>query len=120
VANYFRAHGWETGQPVAVPATVSGNDIGSIIQLGYQPHSLLGTLGKEGITPDRKLPADLKAALLQYDQETGPEYWLGFNNFYVITRYNHSPLYAMAVYQLSEEIRAGYVDQQQALHEQMP
>jgi membrane-bound lytic murein transglycosylase B len=120
VANYFRAHGWETGQPVAVPATVSGNDIGSIVQLGYQPHSLLGTLSKEGITPNRKLPADLKAALLQYDQETGPEYWLGFNNFYVITRYNHSPLYAMAVYQLSEEIRAGYIDQQQALHDQMP
>ena len=54
------------------------------------------------------MPDELLAALISFDQEDGPEYWLGFNNFYVITRYNHSPLYAMAVYQLSEEIRNAY------------
>ena len=53
----------------------------------------------------KPLPADTLAALISLDQKSGPEYWLGLNNFYVITRYNHSPLYAMAVYQLSEEIR---------------
>lgn len=120
VANYFRAHGWETGQPVAVPAIVAGGDIEPIIKLGYQPHSTLVALREDGITPDRRLPDDLKAALIRYDQEAGPEYWLGFNNFYVITRYNHSPLYAMAVYQLSEEIRTAYIDQPQARHEQLP
>jgi membrane-bound lytic murein transglycosylase B len=45
------------------------------------------------------------ATLLELDGGSGPEYWLGFDNFYVITRYNLSPLYAMAVYQLSQEIR---------------
>jgi membrane-bound lytic murein transglycosylase B len=120
VANYFRAHGWETGQPVAVPAKAGGGDIEAIIKLGYQPHSLLSALREDGITPDRQFPTDLKAALLRYDQATGPEYWLGFNNFYVITRYNHSPLYAMAVYQLSEEIRTAYIASQQTRHEQTP
>ena len=50
--------------------------------------------------------ADDKAALLKFEQKDSDDYWLGLKNFYVITRYNHSPLYAMAVYQLSEEIAA--------------
>jgi membrane-bound lytic murein transglycosylase B len=48
------------------------------------------------------------AMLLELQGQEGPEYWLGFANFYAITRYNHSQLYAMAVYQLSQEIRARY------------
>jgi peptidoglycan lytic transglycosylase B len=108
VANYFHLHGWEPGQPVAVPARVAGTDIQSILDAGYEPHTPLSALQQHGITPERPLAVDLPAALIQYDQENGPEYWLGFHNFYVITRYNHSPLYAMAVYQLSEEIRKAH------------
>jgi len=62
----------------------------------------------DGITPIEPMPDELVAALLSLEQEDGPEYWLAFDNFYTITRYNHSPLYAMAVYQLSEEIRGAY------------
>ncbi len=108
VANYFRAHGWEAGQPVATRAEVSGDSYPAVLELGYKPNTVLDALRHEGIRPEQELPDTLTAALIQFDQQDGPEYWLGFNNFYVITRYNHSPLYAMAVYQLSEEIRSAY------------
>ena len=108
VANYFHAHGWEDRAPVAVRAEVSGDDYQALLELGYKPNTALHVMRHDGVTPVTEMPDDLEAALLAFDQQDGPEYWLGFNNFYVITRYNHSPLYAMAVYQLSEEIRAAY------------
>lgn len=108
VANYFREHGWEAGQPVAVRASVSGEAWKPVLELGYKPNTALDALRHDGVTPALPLPDSLTAALIQYNQADGPEYWLGFNNFYVITRYNHSPLYAMAVYQLSEEIRSAW------------
>jgi len=113
VANYFRAHGWQHGQPVATLAKVTGNDFHTVLKLGYKPNTVLDALRHDGITPVGDYPDDLVAALIKFDQEHGPEYWLGFNNFYTITRYNHSPLYAMAVYQLSEEIRSAYESRQQ-------
>jgi len=114
VANYFHAHGWTTGTPVATPAKVEGNDYQTILDLGYKPNTVLDAMRHDGITPATPLPDELLAALISLEQKDGPEYWLGFNNFYVITRYNHSPLYAMAVYQLSEEIRDAY---EESLHD---
>ena len=108
VANYFKQHGWQHGGVVATPATVTGDDYQTVLDLGYKPNTVLDAMRHDGITPATHLPDDLVAALMAFDQPDGPEYWLGFNNFYVITRYNHSPLYAMAVYQLSEEIRTAY------------
>jgi len=108
VANYFHVHGWQDRAPVAVRAEVSGDDYQALLELGYEPNTALHAMRHDGVTPVIDMPDDLEASLLAFDQEDGPEYWLGFNNFYVITRYNHSPLYAMAVYQLSEEIRAAY------------
>ena len=110
VANYFRKHGWQQGEPVATLARVEGNDYQTVLELGYKPNTVLDALRHDGITPVGDYPDELVAALLKFDQEQGPEYWLGFNNFYTITRYNRSPLYAMAVYQLSEEIRSAYQD----------
>ena len=57
-----------------------------------------------------KPSAEMPIKFLEYEQKEGNEYWIGFQNFYVITRYNHSALYAMAVYQLAEEIRSQYDD----------
>jgi len=113
VANYFKQHGWILGSPVAVRAAVEGEDYLPVLELGYEPNTVLDALRHDGITPLEPMPDELVAALLSLQQQDGPEYWLVFNNFYTITRYNHSPLYAMAVYQLSEEIREAY---EQSLH----
>jgi membrane-bound lytic murein transglycosylase B len=70
----------------------------ALAQRGYHPQ------------PGEAIPAAGAAegaTLVTLDGEAGKEYWLGYRNFYVITRYNHSPMYAMAVYQLAQAIRAG-------------
>jgi membrane-bound lytic murein transglycosylase B len=105
VANYLHEHGWDLGKTVALRAKVTGTRYNSVIEKGLKPEMSVKKLRMDGITPSKALPDNTLAALISLDQENGPEYWLGLNNFYVITRYNHSPLYAMAVYQLSEEIR---------------
>lgn len=110
VANYLKENGWERGGAVAVPAAASGDAIPTLLQDGLKPKRPWKELKKKGVVTQVNLSADTPAALIAFEQEQGPEYWLGLQNFYVITRYNRSPLYAMAVYQLSEEIRT--------LHEQ--
>jgi membrane-bound lytic murein transglycosylase B len=106
VANYFKQHGWRGGEPVAVPARVSGAAWPALVsrQLS-QPQSSVASLQARGVLPQEPVGRDQAAMLLEFEGREGPEYWLGFENFYVITRYNHSPLYAMAVYQLGQEIR---------------
>ena len=107
VANYLAGHGWRRGEPVAVPAAV-GDDY-SYEQLEWNelkvPDITLAELESRGFTPAAPQDSSLAAVPLRLDTEDGHEFWLGFNNFYVITRYNHSYRYAMAVYQLSELIR---------------
>lgn len=105
VARYLNEHGWQPHQSVASPAGVEGDGYQAYLDQGLLPAATLAELRKSGVTPEAPLPEDLPAALIRLEGENAPEYWLGFKNFYVITRYNRSPLYAMAVYQLSEEIR---------------
>ena len=104
ISNYFKRHGWIRGEPIASPATVSGTHIKALVDRGLKPHSSIKALQRQGVHPVDPLPAKTKAALIELEQKNGNEYWLGMNNFYVITRYNHSPLYAMAVFQLGQEI----------------
>lgn len=105
VANYLKENGWERGGGIAVPAAASG-DVEALLKDGVKPARPLKELKAQGVTTAAALDDAKPAALIAFQQEDGPEYWLGLQNFYVITRYNRSPLYAMAVYQLSEEIRA--------------
>ena len=108
IANYFSVHGWQKDGIVAVPARVSGEQYPALLEVGLKPSLPWADMKSRGVSTEVKLPDAAPAALFALEQESGPEYWVGLQNFYVITRYNRSPLYAMAVYQLSEEIRRLY------------
>lgn len=104
VANYFKVHGWERGGQVVVPARVKGRIEETRDKL--KPHTGIADLASQGVSPEVAVDNDAKATVITLEGKRGKEYWLGLDNFYVITRYNHSALYAMAVYQLSQEFDA--------------
>jgi membrane-bound lytic murein transglycosylase B len=105
VANYFASHGWRSGESVAVRARVSGS-AARAMKTGYDTSYSLSSLSRDGIAPVASLSGSGKVSLLELDAAGGYEYWLGLPNFYVITRYNHSTYYAMAVHQLAQAVRS--------------
>lgn len=104
VGNYFKKHHWQPGQPIASRVEVRGKRYAALLNNGLKPRWSLKELKQHGVILPKGLPADIKGALIKLDTEDGPEFWVGWKNFYVISRYNHSALYSMAVYQLSERI----------------
>jgi len=106
VANYLGRHGWRQGAPIAVPATVAGRAPPALLERGLEPSIPAGELTASGVALAAAVPASELVALLELDLEAGAvEHWAGFRNFYALTRYNPSKLYAMAVFQLAGEIR---------------
>ncbi len=108
IANYFRDHGWRSGEPVSVVATLANPDL-SRFDSTLALNETVQSLRDKGVEFEIDLPADAPAMLIVAEGKLGPEYRVGFNNFFVITRYNRSPLYAMAVYDLGQAI-AGLVN----------
>jgi membrane-bound lytic murein transglycosylase B len=106
IANYFIGHGWQTGQPAFVPA-VADPGAAPFVPEDFQAKYTLADLAARGYRPQQPGAPDLPATLLTLDGANGPEYWIGYQNFFVITRYNRSPMYAMAVHQLASAIAAG-------------
>ena len=104
IGNYFAQHHWQTGQAIAVPVTAKGANYKSALTKDLKPDLRLSELESLNLIISRQLPLDSKVKLLSFEQQQGEELWAALDNFYVITRYNHSPLYAMAVYQLSLSI----------------
>lgn len=104
VAAYLSRHGWVRDDAVAVPATVSGDAAGALAAKGLEPHTSIAAFARAGVEPTGRVAGDADAALVELEGAQGLEYWLGFRNFYVVTRYNRSPLYAMAVHQLADAI----------------
>lgn len=113
VANYFKRHGWQDGETVVLPAVAQTNHQADILEDGFKPQRTLPELKKAGfqVPSDKSLPKGVgdttKVRVITLEGVSGPEYWMTFHNFYVITRYNRSSMYAMAVYQLSQAIKAG-------------
>ncbi|OGT65816.1 MAG: lytic murein transglycosylase B [Gammaproteobacteria bacterium RIFCSPLOWO2_01_FULL_47_190] len=108
VANYFCQHGWTLGQKVVVPGSVTGDKYTQTLTDDLKPGINAGMLYSYGIEINEKIPPGVNVKVLSLEGPDGEEIWICLNNFYVITRYNRSPLYAMAVYQLSEEILGKY------------
>jgi membrane-bound lytic murein transglycosylase B len=106
VANYFVEHGWRTGEEVAAQATLSSRWDGP----APEPKNTLKakdsveSLSKKGVVFATNLSADSASELLTYEGDDGTEFWVGFHNFFVITKYNHSVMYGLAAYQLGQEI----------------
>lgn len=103
IANYFKRHGWKQGGMITTRAHIVGDYNQQIVNKAIKPKLTLKELEQEGFTPvSANLDANTKAIPLKLKGADGVEFWLGLKNFYVITRYNTSFRYAMAVTQLSE------------------
>ena len=106
VANYFVENGWHAGEPVTVPGTLAENSPVPIGANSLKMTETIASLEQRGIAFDADLDAASPALLISLEGKSGMEYWVGFHNFYVITRYNRSEMYALAVFQLSAALLA--------------
>jgi membrane-bound lytic murein transglycosylase B len=107
VANYFKHHGWRQGEPVVFAADAAADVPDELFVQGrsdLKPQRTVAEFAAAGIVARQELDPEALATAMKFELEDGYEYWLGLHNFYVITRYNHSAMYAMSVYQLSQRL----------------
>jgi membrane-bound lytic murein transglycosylase B len=107
VASFLAAHGWAPGQPIRyAPRIADPNRLSPLIEAGITPAFTIDTLRDYGVTSREPVSFDTKLALIDLPNgDDPPDYWLGAQNFYVITRYNRSSFYASAVIELAEALR---------------
>ena len=111
VANFLVKHGWRRGERVHLPARVAGGSAGEaqrpLLEAGIEPKTTLGELKRYGVETRTDLALDTPVALIELESPgAATEYRLGLRNFYVLTRYNRSVLYASAVYDLAQELKS--------------
>lgn len=104
VANYFVAHGWQANNEVVTQATLGSGWTGTLPGNKLKATETVRSLSDQGIMFSTSMPADHKSQLLTLEGKDDDEHWVGFHNFFVITRYNHSVMYALAVHQLGQAI----------------
>jgi membrane-bound lytic murein transglycosylase B len=108
VANYLKKHGWQRDGAVALPASVSGNKYKALVKKGMKPNTPVSDMHNFDVVVLYASDNESPGALIELTNKNDSEHWVGLQNFYAITRYNHSSLYAMAVFQLAREIRKRY------------
>ena len=110
VANYFKKHHWKANADIAFKAKVSGKQYSTLLSKSLKYSHQWSQLQDVGVSIDvPNLSKDMNVKLFEFEQANKKEYWVGLPNFYVITRYNHSPLYAMAVFQFSQQLKQGRI-----------
>jgi len=107
VANYFKSHGWKPGEAVTYPLSLAKNNKVENLKVSVKPSQSWKTFKASGLRAKSSIADETPVALIKLQQKKSADYWAGLKNFYVITRYNHSEMYAMAVYQLSQKIKSG-------------
>ena len=111
VANYLNQAGWIQNQPIAIPAKNSGKIRKSLISETATPKYTIEQFRRYRVYPVKKQPKQLKAALIAMQNTDSREYWLVFQNFHAIMRYNPRTTYALAVFELSCAIKEAYEQQ---------
>jgi membrane-bound lytic murein transglycosylase B len=104
VANYFVAHGWEADNDVVTQATLGSVWTGPLPKNTLKATETVDSLSTQGVMFSTTMPGDHESQLLTLKGKNDTEHWVGFHNFFVITRYNRSVMYALAVHQLGQEI----------------
>ena len=102
VANYFRKHRWQEGRAVTVQAKVSGDSFDTALTRKLKLSTTVGETLPLGWSPVTPMDSEEPVLPFKIETDNGMEYWYGLKNFYVITRYNHSLIYAMTVHHLSQ------------------
>ena len=105
IGNYLKEHGWNAGEPVLSEASVAADQASDLDGRKLALSETVGSLHAKGVNFDSPLPEDAPALLIAADESDAVHWRVGYNNFYVITRYNHSALYAMAVYELAAAVK---------------
>ncbi|MDC9724359.1 MAG: lytic murein transglycosylase B [Gammaproteobacteria bacterium] len=108
IANYLKRHGWVAGESITHKTKFAGSVATDLIEKGYKPSISREELSTAGVSLQSLPVGQDDIAIISLTQKKGEEYWLARQNFYAITRYNHSRMYAMAVTQLAEAIEQGY------------
>ncbi|MEP1449211.1 MAG: lytic murein transglycosylase B [Paraglaciecola sp.] len=109
VANYFKKHRWQANSDIAFKAQVSGTQHSKLLSKSLKYSHKWSQMQAAGVSvAETNLNKDESVKLFAFEQPNSKEYWVGLPNFYVITRYNHSPLYAMAVFQFSQQLKEGF------------
>lgn len=106
IANYLRRNGWKPSEQIVLRVGEVETGAQRIANQGLKPTHTVAELREHGVVPPADLAADTKVSLVHLEGAYGDEYWVGLHNFHVIMTYNRSRLYAMAVYQLAEEVLA--------------
>jgi membrane-bound lytic murein transglycosylase B len=106
IASYLARHGWQRGELITAEASVTGEKYKKLVKKGLKPKVAFSRFEKYGVKSQMKFNPAAKAALIELEKtEDSKEHWVILKNFYAITRYNHSQLYAMAAYQLGQNIK---------------